>query len=55
MDGDRDVIKTSTKLRVNRGKVWEWEHKNWLEERDLEVLRNNKDETAQDWLDLALS
>ena len=32
-------------------KVWEWEHKNWLEERELEVLRINKDETAPDWLD----
>ena len=27
-------------------KVWEWEHKNWLEERELEVLRMNKDEIA---------
>ena len=26
-------------------KVWEWELENWLEERELEVLRMNKDET----------
>ena len=32
--------------------MWEWENENWLEERKLEVLRMNKDETAPEWLDL---
>ena len=27
-------------------KMWEWEHGNWLDERELEVLRLNKDEAA---------
>ena len=31
--------------------MWEWEHENWLEERELEVLRINKDETSPEWLD----
>ena len=32
-------------------KVWDWEHINWLEERELEVMMLNKDETATEWLD----
>ena len=31
--------------------MWEWEHENWLEDRELEVLGLNKDETAPEWLD----
>ena len=33
-------------------KVWEWDYENWLEERELEALRLDKDETAPEWLDL---
>ena len=36
-----------------RLKVWEWERGNWLEERELEVLRMNKDETAPEFLEPA--
>ena len=46
---EREVIKNSTKLRVNlrvRLNMWEWEHENWIEERELEVLSMNKDETG---------
>ena len=25
--------------------VWEWEHKNWLAEKEMEVISMNKDET----------
>ena len=32
-------------------KVWEWENWYWLEERELEFLRLDKDETAPEWLD----
>ena len=31
--------------------MWEWEHENWLEERELEVMKMNKDETDPEWLD----
>ena len=33
--------------------VWDWEHKNWLDERELEVLRLNKNEKTPEWLDPA--
>ena len=32
--------------------MWDWEHENWLEERELKFLRMNKDETAPEWLEL---
>ena len=31
--------------------MWEWEHENWLEERELEVMKMNKDETDPEWFD----
>ena len=31
--------------------MWEWEHGNWLEERELEFLRLKIYETALEWLD----
>ena len=51
---EREVIKNSKKSRVNLGvclKIWEWEHENWIEERELEVLSMNKDETTPEWID----
>ena len=47
----KDFYKIKSQPRV-RLKVWEWEHGNWLKERELEVLKMNKDETAPGWLDL---
>ena len=31
--------------------MWEWEHENWLEDRELEVLTTNKDETEPECID----
>ena len=42
-DKDFYKIKSQPRVRLN---ICEWEHENWLEERGLEVLRLNKDETA---------
>ena len=42
---DKDFYKIKIQPRV-RLKVWEWEHKNWLDERELEVLNTKKDEKA---------
>ena len=47
---DKDLYKTKSQPRVFL-KLWEWEHENWLVERELEVLRMNMDETAPEWLD----
>ena len=47
---DKDFYKIIIQPRV-RLKVWDWEHENWLEERELEVLRMNKDETVPGWLE----
>ena len=47
---DKDFYKIKNQPRV-RLKVWDWEHEHWLEDRELEVLRLNKDETAPEWLD----
>ena len=33
--------------------MWGWEHYNLLEEREMEALRLDKDETAAEWLDPA--
>ena len=49
---DKDYYKIKSQLLVHI-KVWESEHKNWIEERDMEVLRMKKDETAPEWLDPA--
>ena len=49
---DKDFLKTNSRLRVHL-QVWEWENDNWLEERELEILRLYKDETAPEWLDPA--
>ena len=46
MDGERDAKYTSTKINIQlrvRMKVWEWENDNWIEERELELLRLDKD------------
>ena len=39
---DKKFYKTKIQLRV-RMKVWEWENDNWIEERELELLRLDKD------------
>ena len=41
---DKDLYKIKIQPRVCL-KVWEWEHENWIDERELEVLSLNKDET----------
>ena len=42
---DKYFYKIKSQTRVHL-KVWERENENWLEERELEVLRMNKYETA---------
>ena len=49
---DKELYRIKSQPRV-RLKVWEWEHENCLEEREMEVLRLNKDETAPEWIDPA--
>ena len=45
----KDIYKIKSQPRDHL-KVWEQEHENWLEEKELEVLRLNKDETSPEWL-----
>ena len=47
---DNDFYKIKSQPRVCL-KVWEWEHENWLEERELEVLMMNKYEISLERLD----
>ena len=49
---DKYFYKIKSQPRVSL-KVWEWEHENCLEERELEVSMLNKYETVPEWLDLA--
>ena len=52
MDVERDVTNTSEKIKPRvRLEVWDWEHDNWIEEKELEALSLDKDETAPEWLD----
>ena len=44
--------KTKSQPRIHL-KVWEWENDNWMEERELETLSMDKDETVPEWLDMA--
>ena len=44
------LYKTKIQPRVCL-KVWEWEHDNWSEEKELEELSIVKDEAALEWLD----
>ena len=47
---DKYFYKTKIQPRVCL-KVLEWEHENYLEERELEALSMDKDETLLEWLD----
>ena len=49
---DKDFYKIKSQPRVHL-KVWEWDHENWLQERELEVLRMKKYKTAPEWLEPA--
>ena len=42
---DKDFYKIKSQPRFCL-KMWEWGHENWLEERELEVLSLNKNETV---------
>ena len=42
---EKELYKTKSQPQVHL-KVWEWEHDNWLDEKELEVSSLDKDETA---------
>ena len=46
---DKDFYKIKSQPRV-RMEIWEWGHEDWTEERELQVLRINKDKTATEWI-----
>ena len=48
---EKNLYKTKSKPRVYM-KVWEWEHKNWFEEKKLEALSLDMYETALEWINL---
>ena len=41
---NKDLYKTKSKPRFHL-KVWEWDHENYLEDMELEMLSLDKDET----------
>ena len=47
---NKDLYKTKSQQRV-RLKVWDWEHENRLEEKELEELSLEKDKTFPEWID----